>query len=139
MPFWCFFYVNINIDISIVVTYILHTMIEPTVQSILLIGYAAYAPMRSCIYYPILSAKRLIASWCAALRFWAVTPRHARTGTISVYGIIPVSIGYALSALTCRFNNGLPNKRPEFCAAIIFMLSLPYLKNCGFCGISIHG
>jgi len=46
---------------------------------------------------------------------------------------------YVLSALTYRFKNGLPNKRPEFCAAIIFMSYLRYLRSFGFCGISIPG
>ena len=63
--------------------------------------------MRRCIDCLISSAKQPIASWYAALRFWADTHRHARTDIISVYGTIPVSTGYALSALTYRFKKWL--------------------------------
>ncbi len=96
------------------------------------------APMRRCINYLISFAKLLIASWYAALRFWADTHRHARTDIISAYGTTPANIGCALSALTYRFKNGLPNKRDEFYDAIIFMSYLQYLKSYGFCGISIR-
>ena len=85
--------------------------------------------MKKFVYCLILSAKLLIASWYAVLRFWADTPRHARTGIIREHGTIPVNTGCARSALTCRFKNGLPNKRHEYCDAIIFMSYLPYLKS----------
>ena len=94
--------------------------------------------MRRCIYCLISSAKQPIASWYAALRFWADTHRHARTDIISAYGTIPVNTAYALSALTYRFKNGLPNKRHGFYDAIIFMSYLPYLRSFGFYGISIQ-
>ena len=95
-------------------------------------------PMRRCIYCLISSAKLPIASWYAALRFWADTPRHAQTDIISEYGTTPANIGCALSALSYRFKNGLPNKRHEFYDAIIFMSYLQYLSSFGFYGISIR-
>ena len=95
--------------------------------------------MRRCIDCLISSAKPPIASWYAALRSWADTLRHARTGIIDEYGTIPVSTGCALSALTCKFRNSLPKRGNEFCAAIIFMSYLQYRKSWDFCGISIPG
>ena len=62
--------------------------------------------MRKCIYYLISSAKLLIASWYAALLFWADTHRHVQMATTSAYGTTPANIGFALSVLTYRFKNG---------------------------------
>ena len=106
-------------------------MIKPTIQSILLIGYAAYEKMH------LLPDFVREAAHCLMVCRTAVLGGHTQV-VISEYGTIPVSTGCALSALTYRFKNGLPNKRHEFCNAIIFMSYLQYLKSYGFCGISIR-
>ncbi len=94
-------------------------MVTPTVQSILLIGYAAYQKVHLLPDFVREAAHCLMV--CRTAVLGGHTPRHARTVTISGYGITPANIGSALSALTYRFKNGLPNKRHEFCRAIIFM------------------
>ncbi len=92
-------------------------------------------PMRRCIYRLISSAKLLIASWYAALRFWAETPRHARTDIISAYGTTPANIGCVLSALTYRFKNGFP-RTPIPSAACVLLCHVPVAFTVCFCFIS---
>ena len=111
-------------------------MINPTIQSILLIGYAAYETMHLLPDFVREAAHCLMVCRTAVLggHTQACPDGHYQ----SEYGTIPVSTGCALSALTYRFKNGLPSKRHEFCDAIIFMSYLQYLKSYGFCGISIQ-